>query len=148
MLTSDNRTPAKWTLYCFRYLFWRGCAGKKLWNKAILVSIPINNGLFISRDCIVHKINRKRQNNALRKRNHRQRCNETGLQLNSSIPMMTSKAITTPTLLIIMDRNSIKGWPTLTWVSSLSGGMRQLQILHVELACYCVKLFALCQSDF
>lgn len=47
---------------------------------------------------------------------------------------MTSQAITAPTLLIIMDRNSIKGWPMLTCMSSLSGGMLHSQIFHVGLA--------------
>lgn len=61
-----------------------------------------------------------------------------------SVSQMTSKAITTPTLLIITGRNSMKGWPTLTWVSLLSRDTLQLSDLWVELARCCVKLSALC----
>lgn len=57
---------------------------------------------------------------------------------------MTSKALTTPSLLIIMGRNPIKGGPSLTLERSLSGGMQQL---HMGLACYCAKL-KLSEADF
>lgn len=120
-------------------------------TKQSLLSIPINTRLFISRDSMAHGINRKGQINALRKRNHIGR----GVMkldyrwlLNCSIPLMTSQAITIHSLLIIIGRNSIKGGPKMTLESSLSGGMPQIQILHAELACYCVKLFPYVSQTF
>lgn len=89
---------------CFQYLNLRGCTDKKSWSTTSPFVCNNQSGytLWAAWWGGMHK---------------KKEASKSVMKLDYSL---TSKAITTPIWLIIMSRNSIKSWPTLTWVSSLS----------------------------